>query len=156
MHEYPKSIRCFNHPLLSTLKHHGYVVERLSLILGTGIDLIEIERIQKSLSRFGSRFKAHIFTAGERAYCEARRMRSAESYAARFAAKEAAAKALGTGIGRGVAWREIEVLRSPGEAPRLALSGRAAARARELGVRHTTLSLTHTAVYAMALVNMED
>jgi holo-[acyl-carrier protein] synthase len=126
------------------------------MILGTGIDLIEVARIRRSLTRFGERFRAHVYTAGEVAYCEGRRIRAEESYAARFAAKEAAAKALGTGIGKGVAWREIEVRREPGHAPTVALSGRAAARAAQLGVRHITLSLTHTADYAMALVNMED
>jgi holo-[acyl-carrier protein] synthase len=126
------------------------------MILGTGIDLIEVQRIRKSLARFGARFRAHVYTAGEVAYCEARKIRADESYAARFAAKEAAAKALGTGIGRGVAWREIEVHRQPGHAPTVTLSGRAAARAANLGVRRITLSMTHTAEYAMALVNMED
>jgi holo-[acyl-carrier protein] synthase len=126
------------------------------VILGTGIDLIEIARIRHSLERFGARFRGHIYTAGEIAYCESKRVKAEESYAARFAAKEAAAKALGTGIGRGVAWREIEVRRAMGSAPTVILSGRAAARAGELGVRNITLSLTHTAEYAMALVNMED
>jgi holo-[acyl-carrier protein] synthase len=126
------------------------------MIIGTGIDLIEIARIRQSLARFGARFRGHIYTPGEVAYCEARKLKSDESYAARFAAKEAAAKALGTGIGRGVAWKEIEVRRLPGHAPTVALSGRAAERAAALGVRNITLSITHTAIYAMALVNMED
>ena len=124
------------------------------MILGTGIDLIEVRRIRQSLARFGDRFRKHVYTAGEVAYCDARKL-SEESYAARFAAKEAAAKALGTGIGMGVTWREIEVLREPGRAPTVALSGRAAARAASLGVQRITLSITHTADYAMALVNME-
>ena len=127
-----------------------------NVIVGTGIDLIEVKRIRDSLTRFGDRFRARVYTAGEVAYCDARRLRSYESYAARFAAKEAAAKALGTGIGMGVSWREIEVFRQPGRAPTVALSGRAAARAESLGVRSITLSLTHTAEYAMAMVNMED
>ena len=126
------------------------------MIVGTGIDLIEVKRIRQSLARFGDRFRSHVYTAGEVAYCDARKVHSDESYAARFAAKEAAAKALGTGIGMGVAWREIEVRRQPGRAPTVALSGRAAARAESLGVRSITLSITHTAEYAMALVNMED
>lgn len=126
------------------------------MIVGNGIDLIEVRRIRKSLDRFGDRFLAHIYTAAEVAYCKANRQRSAESFAARFAAKEAAAKALGTGIGRGVAWREFEVQRAPGHAPTMVLSGRAAEIAASLGVRHIALSLTHTAELAMAFVTMED
>ena len=125
------------------------------MILGTGIDLIEVQRIRQSLTRFGDRFRGHVYTPGEVAYCDARKLRSNESYAARFAAKEAAAKALGTGIGKGVAWREIEVQRKPGEAPTVSLTGRAAERAERLGVRSITVSITHTADYAMAVVNME-
>ena len=126
------------------------------MIVGTGIDIAEIERIRNSLDRFGDRFLRHIYTPGEIAYCEARKLRATESYAARFAAKEAAAKALGTGIGRGVMWKEIEVQRQPGHAPVLKLSGRAAEWAAHLGVRHISLSLTHTSQIAMAMVTMED
>ncbi len=125
------------------------------MIVGSGIDITEVGRIRKSLERFGERFQGHIYTAAEIAYCQARRLRAAESFAARFAAKEAAAKALGTGIGRGVAWKEIEVRREPGHAPTIALSGRAAEHAARLGVRHISLSLTHTAELAMAMVTME-
>lgn len=126
------------------------------MIVGSGIDIAEVGRIRKSLERFGDRFLHHIYTPGEIAYCQARKIRSAESYAARFAAKEAAAKALGTGIGRGVMWREIEVQRQQGHAPTLKLAGRAAEWASYLGVRNISLSLTHTAQIAMAVVTMED
>ncbi len=126
------------------------------MIVGTGIDITEIGRIRNSLERFGERFLQHIYTPGEIAYCQARKLRAAESYAARFAAKEAAAKALGTGIGRGVMWKEIEVLRQQGHAPTLRLSGRAAEWAVQLGVKHISLSLTHTSQIAMAMVSMED
>ena len=78
------------------------------MVLGLGTDLIEIERVQQSLDRFGERFMQKVFTAGEIAYCQ-RKKHAAESFAARFAAKEAAAKALGTGISRGISWQEIEV-----------------------------------------------
>jgi holo-[acyl-carrier protein] synthase len=126
------------------------------MLVGTGIDITEVDRIRRSLERFGRRFMGHIYTPREIAYCEARRMRAAESFAARFAAKEAAAKALGTGIGRGVTWKEIEVRREPGRAPTLVLSGRAAEHAAGLGVQRIHLSLTHTATLAMATVHMED
>src|SRR5580658_5194201 len=96
------------------------------MIVGTGIDLAEIGRVEQSIQRYGSRFLNRIYTPAEQAYCQ-RKRNAAESFAARFAAKEAAAKALGTGISRGVTWLEIEVTRLPGQRPTLLLSGRAAA-----------------------------
>ncbi|HEV2710924.1 MAG TPA: holo-ACP synthase [Edaphobacter sp.] len=125
------------------------------MVLGLGTDLIEIERVQQSLDRFGERFMRKVFTAGEVAYCQ-RKKHAAESFAARFAAKEAAAKALGTGISRGISWQEIEVRRQPGERPTLHLSGRAAERANAMGVRHLQLSLTHSRDVAMAVVIAEN
>ena len=124
------------------------------MIVGSGIDLVEIDRIQKSLERFGERFLDRIFTAGEKRYCLSKK-NAAESFAARFAAKEAAAKALGTGISRGVTWNEFEVGHAPGGRPVLELSGRAAFLAKEMGVRTISLSLTHTASLAMASVVLE-
>jgi holo-[acyl-carrier protein] synthase len=73
------------------------------MLIGTGIDLIEIARIAHSIERFGERFLHRVYTSQEIAYCSGKRA-SAESFAARFAAKEAGAKALGTGISRGVTW----------------------------------------------------
>ena len=125
------------------------------MVLGLGTDLIEIERIQQSLDRFGERFTRKVFTAGEIAYCE-RKKHSAESFASRFAAKEAAAKALGTGISRGIQWKEIEVRRAPGERPTLHLTGRAAERAASMGVMNLQLSLTHSRDVAMAVVVAEN
>jgi holo-[acyl-carrier protein] synthase len=126
------------------------------MILGLGTDMIEIARIEQSISRFGESFLHRIYTPAEIAYCQHKRKTSAESFAARFAAKEAAAKALGTGISRGVTWRELEVLRSPGQRPTLHLSGRAAAIAAHLGVRHLALTLSHTRELAIAIVVAED
>jgi len=126
-----------------------------SMIVGSGIDLAEIGRIQQSIDRYGSRFLNRIYTAGEQAYC-LRRRKSAESFAARFAAKEAGAKALGTGISRGVNWLEIEVVREQGGRPKLQFHGRAAQIAAHLGVAHAALSITHTADLAMASVVLED
>ena len=125
------------------------------MVIGLGTDLTEIARVRKSIERFGERFLARVFTPGEIAYCQAR-AGFAESFAARFAAKEAAAKALGTGISRGVSWKEMEVTREPGQAPRMLLHGRAAERAAGLGVTHISLSLTHTREMAMAVVVMEN
>lgn len=125
------------------------------MLLGTGIDLIEIDRIAQSIERFGERFLARIFTPGEIAYCQ-RKKSFAESFAARFAAKEAGAKALGTGIQHGVTWKELEVRREPGHRPTLHFTGRARAIADRLGVRHISLSLTHNTTVAMASVHLED
>ncbi|MBB6142756.1 holo-[acyl-carrier protein] synthase [Silvibacterium bohemicum] len=125
------------------------------MILGTGIDIIEIDRVARSIERFGERFLDRIFTPGEIAYCS-RKKNSAESFAARFAAKEAGAKALGTGIQHGVAWKELEVQRQPGSRPTLHLSGRASELASQLGVRRIALSLTHSQTIAMASVHLED
>jgi holo-[acyl-carrier protein] synthase len=125
------------------------------MVIGLGTDLMEIDRIEESIRRFGDRFLHRIFTPGEVAYC-LRKKGSAESFAARFAAKEAGAKALGTGISRGISWTEIEVRRSPGERPTLHWSGRAAERARAMGVATTQLSLTHSRTVAMAVVVVES
>jgi holo-[acyl-carrier protein] synthase len=126
------------------------------MIVGTGIDLIETVRIQRSLERFGERFLMRIYTPDEIAYCNKKTRNAAESFAARFAAKEATAKALGTGISRGVSWLEIEVRRQPGHRPELHLTGRAAERATLLGVHRISLSITHSRDQAMAMVIMED
>ncbi len=97
------------------------------MILGIGSDLCDIDRIQKSLDRFGERFTHRIFTEGERAKSDRRATRAA-SYARRFAAKEACSKALGTGLRAGVFWRDMEVVNLPGGRPTLQLTGGAAAR----------------------------
>jgi len=125
------------------------------MLVGTGIDVVEIERIASTIERYGERFLQRVFTAGEIAYCR-RKRNFAESFAARFAAKEAGAKALGTGIQRGVIWTEIEVRRAPGERPTLHFSGRALRRAERMGVRHVSLSLTHNQTIALASVQLED
>ncbi len=126
------------------------------MILGLGTDMIEIARIDHSLTRYGDAFLHRVYTPAEIAYCRQKRKNSAESFAARFAAKEAAAKALGTGISRGVTWRELEVLRLPGQRPTLHLSGRAAASPPASASRHLALSLSHTRELAIAIVVAED
>jgi holo-[acyl-carrier protein] synthase len=127
----------------------------MGMVLGLGTDLIEIGRIEESIRQFGQRFLDRIYTPEEIAYCQRKNKHAAESFAARFAAKEAGAKALGTGISRGVSWKEIEVRRDPGGRPTLHLSGRAHNRARELGIRRLSLSLTHSRDMAMAVVVAE-
>ena len=127
----------------------------VTMLLGTGVDAVEIERIRSSLERYGEQFISRIFTEQEAAYCRKKRA-FAESYAARFAAKEAGAKALGTGIARGVSWRELEVERQPGQRPTLRLHGRARDWAAHMGVERISLAITHTATLAIATVHMED
>ena len=125
------------------------------MIVGTGIDLVEVPRIAHSIERFGERFVRRVFTELEIRYCESRQNR-AERYAARFAAKEAGLKALGTGLRMGINWRELEVRRNPGQRPTLYLSGRAAGVAAQLGARRISLSLSHTEQHAIAQVILED
>ena len=125
------------------------------MLVGTGVDLVEVARIARSIERFGERFLSRVFTPDEIAYCRAKAT-AAQSFAARFAAKEAGAKALGTGIQHGVSWKELEVRRFPGQRPTLHLSGRARAIAGQMGVVRVSLSLTHTAALAMATVHLED
>jgi holo-[acyl-carrier protein] synthase len=127
------------------------------MIVGIGLDVCEVDRIRRALeARSAERFKARVFTAGERAYCEARRRGRFASYAARFAAKEAAMKALGTGWARGVGWHDFEVVRASGDPPRLVLHGTAAEIARKLGMARWLLALTHTDASAIASVVVED
>jgi len=125
------------------------------LILGTGIDLAEVDRIREAVDRYGARFLARVFTPDEIAYVE-RKANKFERYAARFAAKEAGMKALGTGWRRGVRWQDFEVRNLPSGRPTLELHGVAAAIAARMGVRQTQLSMTHTAVYGQSFVIFED
>ena len=145
------------HPARSRLDAIGQECCSLinKMIAGSGIDLIEIARIQHSMDRYGGRFLNRVYLEAEQAYCS-RKRNAAESFAARFAAKEAAAKALGTGISFGVNWLEIEVVREPGGKPSLRFHGRAAQIVGRLGVVRSALSLTHTAELAMASVVLED
>ena len=125
------------------------------MIVGSGIDLVEIGRIQQSMDRYGSRFLNRVYTGAEQAYC-LRKRKAAESFAARFAAKEAGAKALGTGIRNGVSWLEIEVVSEASGRPTIQYHGRAAQFAARLGVSRAALSITHTADLAMASVVLEN
>ena len=123
-------------------------------ILGIGIDATDIPRIADVLQRYGDRFLRRVFTDDEIAYCT-RRRNPAPHLAGRFAAKEAAMKALGTGHSRGVAWRDIEVVRRGGP-PRLMLHGGAAARANAMNVRRSLLTITHSDALALAQVLLLD
>ncbi|MBI2678232.1 MAG: holo-[acyl-carrier-protein] synthase [Candidatus Koribacter versatilis] len=124
-------------------------------IVGTGIDITEVQRIAAAIERHGERFLERIFTAAEIRYCESKKNK-VERYAARFAAKEAAMKAIGTGWRQGVAWKEIEVGREPGGRPTVVFTGKVKQHAERLGAKRASLSLTHTAATAMAQVILED
>ena len=124
------------------------------MIVGTGVDLCEVGRIESAIARHGRRFVERIYTAGEIAYAE-RKANRYERYAARFAAKEAGMKALGTGWRGGLGWRDLEVANLSSGRPTLRLHGKAAEIAEKLGVRHVSLSITHTAEQAMAVVILE-
>jgi holo-[acyl-carrier protein] synthase len=125
------------------------------MIIGTGIDIAEVLRIQRSIERFGGRFLQRIYTAGEIRYCDSKANR-VERYAARFAAKEAAMKALGTGWSHGVRWRDCEVGRMPGGRPTIIFHGKAGEIAARMGVKNSALSLSHTADEAIAQVILES
>lgn len=118
-------------------------------IFGIGIDVVEVDRIDSAIARHGEPFLAKLFTAAERAYCEAQK-NAALHFAARFAAKEAVSKALGTGIGGQAGWLDLEISRDVSGAPKLVLSGAAAAFAVENGITEIQISLTHAREYAAA------
>jgi len=124
------------------------------MIVGTGIDIAEVPRIEASIARFGDRFLRRIFTEAEIRYCESKANR-VERYAARFAAKEAAMKAIGTGWNHGVRWRDVEVCRQAGGRPTIVFHGKAAEFAAKLGAIYIALSLSHTEEYAIAQVILE-
>ncbi len=125
------------------------------MIVGTGIDLLEISRIQDLLDKQGDSFLAKVFSQGEREYCMAQ-PRPAEHLAARFAAKEATMKALGTGWTKGVGFQQIEVTRDSQGAPGIRLHKTAAQLAKELGIAKLHLSLSHSRDQAIAMVVAEQ
>ena len=124
------------------------------MIVGLGVDITKIDRIEAAMARRGRPLLERLFTPAEIAYCESHRHR-AERFAGRFAAKEAAMKALGTGWARGVRWIDIEVVREPSGKPELRLAGVACEIARGLGVKNIALTITHDGNTALALVIFE-
>ena len=119
------------------------------MIVGHGVDIVEVARIQTMIDEHEERFLERCFTPGERAYAEARK-RSAEHFAGRFAAKEAVLKALGTGWRDGIAWTDVEVVVLPSGQPEVRLHGMAQETAMKRGVRAWSLSISHTEVHAVA------
>src|ERR1700691_6717768 len=119
------------------------------VIVGLGLDIAEIDRIEAALTRHGAPILERLYTPAEVAYCESFRGKF-ERYAGRFAAKEAAMKALGTGWRFGVRWRDIEVMREPTGKPSLRLDGVAGGIAQQPGGEKTTPFLTPPAATALA------
>jgi holo-[acyl-carrier protein] synthase len=125
------------------------------MIVGTGVDVVEVARIRAAVERFGNRFLSRVFTPEEIRYCTSK-LNFAERLAARFAAKEAGMKAVGTGLRHGVSWHDLEVVRALSGKPSLRLTGKVAEFATTLGCVHVHLSLSHTAEHAIAFVILES
>jgi holo-[acyl-carrier protein] synthase len=123
-------------------------------VIGIGVDLVECERIQHSIDRFGDRFLHRVFTDGEIEYSMSMKF-PARHLAARFAAKEAVSKAFGTGIGKAMGWRDIDVRKKPSGEPYLVLTGHADELAKNRGVKAASITLSHTDHHAMAMIVLE-
>jgi|ERR1700719_2747732 len=124
-------------------------------VLGIGVDLVECERIQHSIDRFGDKFLRRVFTDGEIEYSMSMKF-PARHLAARFAGKEAVSKAFGTGIGKMMGWRNIDIQKRPSGEPFLVFSGPAQNLAAERGIVSALITLSHTDSYAMACVVLES
>jgi holo-[acyl-carrier protein] synthase len=126
------------------------------MIVGLGVDLVDIARVRRLIESRGGRAMARLFTDGERAYATYR-VDPARHLAARIAAKEAAFKALsGNDLARGIGWRELEVFARDDGGPVLRLHGRAERRAAELGVARILVTISHTDTAAVAVVVLES
>ena len=125
------------------------------MILGIGIDIIEVDRIQSSHERFGERFLKRILHPKEIEYCLSHKS-PAPFLAARFAAKEAVSKAFGTGIGAHLSWQDIEVGRKESGEPFVILHGAGLELLRQRGARAMLISLSHTANHAAAVAILES
>src|SRR6266542_5656111 len=124
------------------------------MILGTGIDIIEVARIQAAYEKFGERFLQRILKPAEIAYCLGHK-RPAPFLAARFAAKEAISKAFGTGIGKQLTWQDMEIARKTSGEPYVLLHGRGAELLQQCGGTRIHVSLSHTQVHATAVAILE-
>ena len=118
-------------------------------IVAHGIDLVDRPRIEQMVERHGQRFIDRVFTDAEQAYAQASRNRM-EKLAGRFAAKEAVLKLIGTGWRGKIAWTDIEILNNHFGQPQVTVTGEAKALAETLGITHITISITHTANFAIA------
>ncbi len=125
------------------------------MVIGIGVDIVDISRLERSLAQFGDRFRDRVFTPREIEYCEIV-ARKAERYATRFAAKEAARKAIGAATPvKALAWHDVEIISSTEGAPQLEFHGRAAELVGNLGVIRAHVSLSHGLEQAIAFVVLE-
>jgi len=124
------------------------------MIVGIGVDIVEVGRIERALGLYGERFIRRVFTPQEAAYCR-QAARPPERFATRFAAKEAALKALGTGWRKGLRLLDVQVSNDPLGAPSIVFADGTLARSRDLGVTHIHVSLSHQREYAIAQVILE-
>jgi holo-[acyl-carrier protein] synthase len=124
------------------------------MIIGTGVDIVEIARFRKVMERLKDRFIFRVFTPGEQQYCNSHRD-PVPHFAVRFAAKEALFKALGTGWAKGVTWLDVEVHRERQDAPTMALHGQAQRLSLAKGAHTVHLSLSHSDTWAVAMVILE-
>jgi holo-[acyl-carrier protein] synthase len=125
------------------------------VIVGIGVDVVEIGRMAEVIRRQGENFLRRVFTPSEQEFCRQRK-NPVPHYAARFAAKEALFKAIGTGWAKGVTWQDVEVQRGDPEAPVLILSGEAGKRCRAIGGTAVHISLSHSEHWAVAVVILEN
>jgi holo-[acyl-carrier protein] synthase len=125
------------------------------LILGTGIDIIEVQRVAAAYKKFGERFLQRILHPSEMAYCLSHKT-PGPFLAARFAGKEAISKAFGTGIGGQLGWQDMEICRKDSGEPYVVLHGKGETLLRERGGRMVHLSLSHTARHAAAVAILES
>ena len=125
------------------------------MIVGTGIDIVECDRLEKSLDKFGQSFVVYFCTAAEQAAAPSNPHARLVYFAARWAAKEACAKALGTGFGADCGWKDIEVEKLPSGQPTIRLNGNAKETANKLGINRFHLSISHERHYATAIVIAE-
>jgi holo-[acyl-carrier protein] synthase len=124
------------------------------MIIGTGVDLVEIDRFRKVIERLKDRFILRVFTANEQQFCNEHRD-PVPHFAVRFAAKEALFKALGTGWAKGVTWLDVEVRRERQDAPSMVLRGEAQRLSSSMGASKVHLSLSHSDQWAIATVILE-
>ncbi len=119
-------------------------------IVGSGVDLVELDRIEGVLNKFGDRFLDRVFTNHEIFYCQSMKD-PIPHLAARFAAKEAVSKVLGTGIGSACGWKDVEILRLESGKPHVVLHGSGKGTAMGMGIQEMHISLSHTKAHAMAM-----
>ena len=125
------------------------------MIIGIGVDIVEIDRIERQMEVHPERFLQRVFTDWEIATCQSR-ARPMQHFAGRFAAKEAAFKALGTGLSSGVSWKSVELVNEPSGRPVLRMGGGAAKKMKELGATKAWVSVSHGLMHAVATVVLES